>query len=94
MQCAGRPFFDTLTKLNFLTSKTEELNQPNLPINSSTNQLNQLINQTPAMNVQKEVLAAEGRIRPHIRETILDYSPYYSEITGANISLQTLKEIL
>ncbi|CAB1083355.1 pyridoxal-phosphate dependent enzyme family protein [Olavius algarvensis Delta 1 endosymbiont] len=37
------------------------------------------------MNLTKEVLAAEQRIRPHIRETILDYSPYYSELFGANV---------
>jgi len=37
------------------------------------------------MNLINEVLTAEKRIRPHIRETILDYSPYYSELTGANV---------
>jgi threonine dehydratase len=37
------------------------------------------------MNITEEVLAAEQRIRPHIRETILDYSPYYSQLTGANV---------
>jgi len=37
------------------------------------------------MNIVNEVLTAEKRIRPHIRETILDYSPYYSEHTGANL---------
>jgi len=37
------------------------------------------------MNITKEVIAAEKRIRPHIRETILDYSPYYSALTGANV---------
>ena len=37
------------------------------------------------MNIVNEVLAAEQRIRPHIRETILDYSPYYSNLAGANI---------
>ncbi len=37
------------------------------------------------MNVVNEVLAAEKRIRPHIRETILDYSPYYSQLARANI---------
>jgi len=37
------------------------------------------------MNVIKEVIAAEERIRPHIRETILDYSPYYSKLAGANV---------
>jgi threonine dehydratase len=37
------------------------------------------------MNITKEVLAAEKRIRSHIRETILDYSPYYSKLAGANV---------
>jgi threonine dehydratase len=37
------------------------------------------------MNITKEVLAAEKRIRPHIRETILDYSPYYSKLARANV---------
>jgi len=37
------------------------------------------------MNITKEIQAAEERIRPHIRETILDYSPYYSSLTNANV---------
>jgi threonine dehydratase len=37
------------------------------------------------MNIINEVIAAEKRIRPHIRETILDYSPYYSKLAGANV---------
>ncbi len=37
------------------------------------------------MNITKEIQAAEERIRPHIRETFLDYSPYYSKLTGANV---------
>jgi len=37
------------------------------------------------MNITKEVIAAEDRIRPHIRETILDFSPYYSKLAGANV---------
>jgi len=37
------------------------------------------------MNIPQEVIAAEERIRPHIRETILDYSPYYSKLAGANV---------
>ncbi len=37
------------------------------------------------MDITKEVLAAEKRVRPHIRETILDYSPYYSRLAGANV---------
>ena len=30
------------------------------------------------MNISKTVYEAEARIRPHIRETILEYSPYFS----------------
>ena len=37
------------------------------------------------MDIAKEVIAAEKRIRPYIRETILDYSPYYSGLTEANV---------
>jgi threonine dehydratase len=37
------------------------------------------------MDIAQEVTAADKRIRPHIRETILDYSPYYSRLTGADI---------
>lgn len=37
------------------------------------------------MNITKEVITAEKRIRPHIRETILDYSPFYSKLAGANV---------
>ncbi len=37
------------------------------------------------MNITQEIIAAEKRIRPHIRQTILDHSPYYSKLTGANI---------
>ncbi|MCP4625887.1 MAG: threonine/serine dehydratase [bacterium] len=37
------------------------------------------------MNITQEIIAAEERIRPHIRETILDYSPYYSNLTGTNV---------
>ena len=33
----------------------------------------------------KEVIAAEKRIRPHIRETLLEHSPYYSALTGSDI---------
>jgi threonine dehydratase len=32
-----------------------------------------------------EVLAAEKRIRPYIRQTYLEPSPYFSELTGANV---------
>jgi threonine dehydratase len=37
------------------------------------------------MDIAKEVTTAERRIRPHIRKTILDYSPFYSKLTGANV---------
>ena len=37
------------------------------------------------MDITKGVTQAEKRIRPHIRETILDYSTYYSKLTGANV---------
>ena len=40
------------------------------------------------MDISREVIAAEKRIRSHIRETILDYSPYYSRLAGANIYLK------
>ena len=43
------------------------------------------MNVTKTMNITQEVIAAEVRIRPHIRETILDYSPYYSNLTGAKV---------
>lgn len=32
-----------------------------------------------------EVMAAEERIRPFIRQTYLEYSPYFSELSGANV---------
>ena len=37
------------------------------------------------MDLAKEVIAAEKRIRPYIRETILEYSPYYSRLANADI---------
>ena len=37
------------------------------------------------MDVVKQVLRAEERIRPHIRETILECSPFLSELGGANV---------
>jgi threonine dehydratase len=37
------------------------------------------------MDIAKEVIAAEKRIRPYIRETILEYSPYYSRLVEANV---------
>lgn len=36
-------------------------------------------------DVVDEVQAAESRIRPHIRETYLQYSPHYSRIGGAEV---------
>ncbi len=37
------------------------------------------------LDAHSAILAAETRIRPHIRETLLDPSPYYSQTTGANV---------
>ena len=37
------------------------------------------------MDITKEVIAAEKRIRPHIRQTILDFSPYYSKLAAAKV---------
>lgn len=37
------------------------------------------------MTVYQDVLQAERRIRPHIRETYLDYSTYFSQMGGANV---------
>ena len=39
----------------------------------------------PSIDVFREVKAAESRIRPYIRQTYLEPSPYFSEISGANI---------
>ncbi|UCF04125.1 MAG: threonine/serine dehydratase [bacterium] len=38
-----------------------------------------------AAEIPKEVLRAENRIRKHIRETILEHSPYLSELAGAKV---------
>ena len=35
-----------------------------------------------------EIQAAEGRIRPHIRETALERSPHLSELSGADVYLK------
>ena len=37
------------------------------------------------LDIAKEVIAAEARIRPYVRKTILEYSPYYSRLTEANV---------
>ena len=37
------------------------------------------------MNIAIEVITAEKRIRPYIRETILEYSPYYSRLANAGV---------
>ncbi|MEM7344035.1 MAG: threonine/serine dehydratase [Chloroflexota bacterium] len=37
------------------------------------------------MDIEKEILRAEQRIRPHIRQTILDHSPALSQMGGANV---------
>lgn len=43
------------------------------------------------MNRQRlpaDIVLAANRIAPHVRETPLDYSPYFSERTGANVYLK------
>jgi len=40
------------------------------------------------LNVYQEVLDAEARIRPHIRRTYLEYSPYLSQQTGGQVYLK------
>jgi threonine dehydratase len=40
------------------------------------------------VNVHKEVLAAEERIRPHIRKTYLEYSPYLSHSVDGHVYLK------
>jgi threonine dehydratase len=37
------------------------------------------------MDIAQEVIAAEQRIRPHIRNTLLEYSPYYSRLAKADV---------
>jgi hypothetical protein len=37
------------------------------------------------MDINIEVLLAEVRIRPHIRRTFLEYSPYLSSSSGAKV---------
>ena len=37
------------------------------------------------MDIVQETLAAEKRIRPYIRETILEYSLFYTRLIGANV---------
>ena len=37
------------------------------------------------MTIAEEVIAAEDKIRPYIRETYLEYSPFYSGMTGARV---------
>ncbi len=37
------------------------------------------------MDIAKEVIAAGKRIRPYIRETLLEYSWYYSKLAEANV---------
>lgn len=39
-------------------------------------------------DIKKEVLAAESRIRPFVRETLLDYSEALSNQTGCNVFLK------
>ena len=40
------------------------------------------------MNIYKEVLSAEKRIRPHIRKTYLEYSPYLSSRVAGRVYLK------
>ena len=40
------------------------------------------------MNILQEIVQAEQRIRPYIRETPLDYSPALSQLTGCRIFLK------
>ncbi|MGD9139509.1 MAG: pyridoxal-phosphate dependent enzyme, partial [Desulfobacterales bacterium] len=40
------------------------------------------------MDIAQEVIAAERRIRPYIRNTILEYSPYYSKLAEADVHLK------
>jgi threonine dehydratase len=35
-----------------------------------------------------DIVLAANRIAPNIRQTVLDYSPYFSELTGANVYLK------
>ena len=37
------------------------------------------------MDIAGEVISAEKVIRPYVRETYLEYSPFYSRMTGANV---------
>jgi len=37
------------------------------------------------MDIAAEVIAAETVIRPYVRQTYLDYSPFYSRMTGAEV---------
>ncbi|MBW2479264.1 MAG: threonine/serine dehydratase [Deltaproteobacteria bacterium] len=37
------------------------------------------------MDIAAEVIAAERAIRPYVRETYLEYSPFYSRMTGAQV---------
>jgi len=41
-----------------------------------------------SMNIYKEVLSAEKRIRPHIRKTYLEYSPYLSSRVDGRVYLK------
>jgi len=40
------------------------------------------------MNILQEIVQAEHRIRPYIRETPLDYSPFLSQLTGCRVFLK------
>lgn len=42
----------------------------------------------PPMDVHGEVLAAEERIRPHIRKTYVEFSPWLSDAVGGHVFLK------
>ena len=37
------------------------------------------------MDIAEEVISAEKVIRPYVRETYVEYSPFYSRKTGARV---------
>ena len=41
-----------------------------------------------SVDIRKEVLAAEKRIRPHIRKTYLEYSPFFSSSVDGHVYLK------
>ena len=45
-------------------------------------------NETETVNVREEALEAEKKIRPYIRETSVEYSPYFSQEGGCRVFLK------